>query len=224
MVCAAVEAGPVACRAQRGPRRSEQDGRDSDGGSAADDGCDATARVGGAPLRAGHCTAQAVPGGVALQRTERLGPERASAEGWAGRRRDHRGGASRRRDRPEARRRAGATCAAWWLGRFFAGDFGAPNTTACPTGIPPGIPSPSTWDTNPGSRPGQIPGSILLKKKGESIAIALPTSFGGTDKPRVVVVDVPGGEMAWVASCARSESPDTKRHFCRGDAKGDTSA
>lgn len=30
-------------------------------------------------------------------------------------------------------------------------------------------------------RGGAAPGAILLKKKGESIAIALPTSFGGTD-------------------------------------------
>lgn len=68
---AAVEAWPAACRAQRGPRRSDQGGRDSWAGSAADGPCDAAARVGGAPLRAGHCTAHAAPGGVALHRTER---------------------------------------------------------------------------------------------------------------------------------------------------------
>jgi hypothetical protein len=56
-----------------------------------------TARIGGAPLRAGHCTAQAAPGGVALL------PHGAHLA---------RGGGSRMRDRPEARRRPGAQRAA----------------------------------------------------------------------------------------------------------------
>ena len=35
--------------------------------------------------------------------------------------------------------------------------------------------------------------TILLKKKGESIAIALPTSFDGTDKPRASSITQSGG-------------------------------
>jgi len=55
-----------------------------------------------------------------------------------------------------------------------------------PASCPGCVLSPSTWDTAPGSRPGHILGAILLKKKWESIAIALPPSFDGTDKPRRV--------------------------------------
>lgn len=53
----------------------------------------------------------------------------------------------------------------------------------CPTPNPTGIPSTSTRYSGVGARVGQIPGALLLKKKWESIAIALPPSFGGTDKP-----------------------------------------
>ena len=55
-------------------------------------------------------------------------------------------------------------------------DFSLPYPALCPGDVLP----PSTWDTAPGSRAGHIPGAILLKKKGESTAIALPTSFSGT--------------------------------------------
>ena len=51
----------------------------------------------------------------------------------------------------------------------------SPNTT--------GIPSPSTQCFGVGARLVLIPGALLLKKKGESYAIALPTSFGGTNTP-----------------------------------------
>ena len=40
---------------------------------------------------------------------------------------------------------------------------------------------------------GSAPGAILLKKKGESIAIALPPSFDGTDKPRASSITQSGG-------------------------------
>ena len=64
-----------------------------------------------------------------------------------------------------------------------------PNTTPNTTGIP----SPSTWYSGMGARVVLIPGALLLKKKGESIAIALPTSFEGTDKPRAPFMAQSGG-------------------------------
>ena len=72
-------------------------------------------------------------------------------------------------------------------------DFSFPYPALCPARYPACVPPPSTRDTHPGSRPGHIPGSILLKKKGESIAIALPTSFGGTHKPRAPFMAQSGG-------------------------------
>ena len=55
----------------------------------------------------------------------------------------------------------------------------SPNTT--------GIPSPSTQCFGVGASPVLILGALLLKKKGESYAIALPASFGGTNTPRAVL-------------------------------------
>lgn len=61
---------------------------------------------------------------------------------------------------------------------MFPPKIPAPNTT--------GIPSTSTRYSGVGARVGQIPGALLLKKKWESIAIALPPSFDGINKPRRV--------------------------------------
>ena len=63
---------------------------------------------------------------------------------------------------------------------MFPPKITAPNPTPNTTPNTTGIPSPSTRYSGIGARVGQIPGAILLKKKGESTAIALPTSFGGT--------------------------------------------
>ena len=59
----------------------------------------------------------------------------------------------------------------------------SPNTT--------GIPSPSTQCFGVGASPVLILGALLLKKKGESYAIALPTSFGGTNTPHTPLRPLP---------------------------------
>ena len=72
---------------------------------------------------------------------------------------------------------------------MFPPKIPAPNTTPNPTGIP----STSSRYSGVGARVGQILGALLLKKKWESIAIALPPSFDGTDKPRAPFMAQSGG-------------------------------
>jgi hypothetical protein len=129
--CARLRGRPVS-RAQRGPRRSLQDGHDSRAGSAADGPRDVPARVAGAPPLRHILVPWAVPGGVALQRTEQReggsrGHDSRSGLAWPVPARDQFGKRCEpagylvlltinaltpsARPRLEARRRAGVTCA-----------------------------------------------------------------------------------------------------------------
>ena len=122
-----VEGAPAQPGPAGSPPVSDQDGHDSAGGSAAHGGRDAPARA----LQERRAFAAFLPRGPSPAGFHSTGPETPTAAE----------GGSRRRVSPEARRRAGATCAAWIIQRAPEASL-TTNSSKLPAICSPSHPGP----------------------------------------------------------------------------------